>query len=199
MTAEPTFTLADGTVINAITGRPVRQVNMVEIPTARQAVAEVERVRKRVHELPDVPEKMNAVALVALYYMFGLNEQDIAHVSGLTENQVVNIKMTAAFSELIDVAQSNVMSQDGANVRNLINQHAVTAATKISSLIHSEDEKVAMVASKDVLDRSGHRPADVVEHRHSVEGGLTIEYIKKGGDEAVVPPVIIQYEDVTDE
>ena len=34
-----------------------------------------------------------------------------------------------------------------------------------------------MAAAKDVLDRAGHRPADVIEHKHSLEGGLTIEYI----------------------
>ena len=37
-----------------------------------------------------------------------------------------------------------------------------------------------MSAARDILDRSGHRPADVVEHRHRVDGGLVIEYVKRG-------------------
>jgi hypothetical protein len=36
--------------------------------------------------------------------------------------------------------------------------------------------------AKDVLDRAGHRPADIIEHRHKMEGGLTIEYVEKKDD-----------------
>jgi hypothetical protein len=38
-----------------------------------------------------------------------------------------------------------------------------------------------MAAAKDVLDRSGHRPSDVVEHRHRMDGGLVIEIVKRDG------------------
>jgi hypothetical protein len=39
-----------------------------------------------------------------------------------------------------------------------------------------------MTAAKDVLDRAGQRPVDIIEHRHKMEGGLTIEYVDKKDD-----------------
>jgi hypothetical protein len=45
-----------------------------------------------------------------------------------------------------------------------------------------------MFAAKDFLDRAGHRPADIVEHRHRMDGGLTIEIIRKDKDD--VAPMI---------
>jgi hypothetical protein len=44
-----------------------------------------------------------------------------------------------------------------------------------------------MAAARDILDRSGHRPSDVVEHRHRMDGGLVIEIVRRDG--AVVPTI----------
>jgi hypothetical protein len=44
-----------------------------------------------------------------------------------------------------------------------------------------------MSAARDILDRSGHRPADVVEHRHRMDGGLVIEVVRR---DAVSVPTI---------
>ena len=186
--SNPTMTLADGTVIDQITGRQVRNTRQIVIPTHQEAVQEVTRVRKRVHDLPEPPEKMNVVALVAMYHMFGLNNMDIAYVTGLTEPQVERIRELEAFSSVIETAQQNIVEQDAENVRNLINAHATSAVETVVRTMDSEDEKAALVAAKDILDRAGHRPADVVEHRHKVEGGLTIEYVKK--DPALETPVV---------
>ena len=46
----------------------------------------------------------------------------------------------------------------------------------------SDNETTRMSAAKDVLDRAGQRPADVIEHKHKMEGGLTIEYVEKKDD-----------------
>jgi hypothetical protein len=45
----------------------------------------------------------------------------------------------------------------------------------------------------DVLDRAGHRPADVVEHRVRMEGALTIEFIEKDAGKEV-PTITIDKE-----
>lgn len=175
----PTMTLADGTVIDMVTGRPLRQSQMIEIPTHQEAVRELTRVRKRVHDLPEPPEKMNAISLVAMYHLFGLSDNDIAYVTGLTEQQVGNIRVLEAFGEIIEAATQNLLAEDTDKVRDLIAANATGAVRTLVDALQSQDEKVSLVAAKDILDRSGHRPADVVEHRHKIDGGLTIEYIKR--------------------
>ena len=125
---------------------------------------------------------MNAVSLVAMYYLFGLNDIDIAYVTGLTEAQVGQLRTHTAFDELIDTARKNVLQEDGGAVRTMLEKNAVGAARRVVSLLNSYDEKVSNItAAKDILDRAGHRPTDVVEHRHKVEGGLRIEYIRRDG------------------
>lgn len=197
MSAHQTMTLADGTVIDMLTGRPVRQAASIVLPAQHEAVAEVTRVRKRVHDLPEPPEKMNAVALVTMYHMFGLADVDIAYVSGLTEQQVSRIKELDAFRELTRVASQNLVENEAEDIRAIIAQHSRTALNTVVDVMGSDDIKARLVAAKDLLDRAGHRPADVVEHKHSIEGGLTIEYIKK--DPANDTPALsVQYTEIED-
>lgn len=190
--------LADGTLIDAVTGRIVndagegdaagdtRPPRFIEVPTSMDAVAEVTRVRKRVADLPLPPKSMNAVSLVAMYYLFGLSDVDIAHVTGLTTAQVGSLRTHDAFDALIGEARRNVLAEDGGQVRSLLEKNAIGAAQRVVSLLNSYDEKVQVVAAKDILDRAGHRPADVVEHRHKVEGGLRIEYVRKGMSDTMI-------------
>jgi hypothetical protein len=193
--------LADGTRINTRTGRPVRQngalPGYIDVPTHRDAQRQVISVRKRLADLPEVPEKMNIIAVVAAYYMFGLNEYETALAIGCTERQVTNIRMTEAFTSLIDAMTSNIVESQQDDVRTLIAGQARSAVNVMVSAMGSENEQVAVVAAKDILDRAGHRPVDVVEHRHRVEGGLTIEYVKKGGDDGM-PTLELDAEDMTD-
>ena len=56
------------------------------------------------------------------------------------------------------------------------------AATTVVGLLNSDNETTQLSAAKDILDRAGHRPVDVIEHRHKMEGGLTIEYVEKKDD-----------------
>jgi hypothetical protein len=67
-------------------------------------------------------------------------------------------------------------------------RHAPIAAKKIINLAQSDAEVLAFKASQDVLDRAGHRPVDIVEHRHKMEDALNIVYIKK--DETIPVPTI---------
>jgi hypothetical protein len=72
-------------------------------------------------------------------------------------------------------------------------RHAKDAANKVIELAASDSEVLAFKASQDVLDRAGHRPADIVEHRVKMEDALNIVFIKK--DETQEVPTI----DVTPE
>lgn len=193
-----TITLADGTVINTQTGRPQGLAGFTVVPTNQEAVSEITRVRKRLADLPDIPQgQMNITAVICSYYMFGLEDHEIAHACGITVNQVENIKMTAAFDDLVSALRQNIVEGQQGDVRELISQHARTAASAMVNELSSPNSQARIVAAKDILDRAGHRPADVVEHRHKIEGGLTIEYVKKGG-EIDLPTLDITAEDVTD-
>ncbi len=191
--------LADGTLVypdNRII-RPDEEDTqdeqaMVEIPTNAEAQRMVTQVRRKVADLPDVPKTTNVVAVVLSYTLFGLSDEDIAITTNLTVSQVENIKQLRAYSEIYDAVVQGIRETEATSVREVFSQHALKSANVIVNRLSSRDPTQQLVAAREVLDRAGFRPADIVEHRHSMEGGLTIEIIRK--DNTVTPTIDLTLE-----
>jgi len=190
--------LADGTIINPLDGTvmvPENAKELVEVPTDRQAVSTVTSIRKRISDLPVPPAQMNVVTVILSYSLMGLSDNDIARCVGIPLERVKAIKLTDVYSDVHAALVEQMVAAEQENVRMLLNQGAMSAAKMITSLINSDDDKIALAASRDILDRDGHRPADVVEHRHKIDGGLTITYVDKKDSGNVLEGVAI---DITD-
>ena len=169
--------LADGTSIQPV--EPDTPVGEVRVPTHHEAQELIIETRRKLVDLPEPPEKMNAVALVLAYHVYGLSDGEIGVAVGVNQEQVTAIRMTDAFTQMQDALVTQWGKSQGAGVRQILSQKAITAANKMTSLLESEREGTRMAAAKDILDRAGHRPVDTIEHKHSLEGGLTIEYIQR--------------------
>jgi hypothetical protein len=182
----PTLRLHDGReidlatrmLVGSIPDKQETRTQYVEVPTHYDAVEQVTAARKRIADLPDVPKHMNTVSVVLAYKLFGLDNVDIAFATGLTEQQVGNVILSDAYSRMYETVLASVRESDTATVRGLIGAASVRAARKLVDYTN-EDGALGFAAVKDVLDRAGHRPADVMEHRHTMEGGLVIEYVRK--------------------
>lgn len=173
--------LADGTKINPTDGAVMRDKKystMVEIPSGSEAQAIVAKSRRSVAELPMQPGHMNVVSLVLFYTMWGLAPADIAIQLGITNTQVKNIKELPAYTQLSEDIKKSVLAHEAGDIRSFMQKHAMGAATKIVDLME-EDGALGMMAAKDILDRTGNRPADVVEHIHKMEDTLRIEIVEK--------------------
>ncbi len=171
--------LADGTLVHSDgrVERPKKEYVVVPTHTAAQDI--VARTRRTLADLPSVPKTTNAISVVLCYTMFGLSDQEIAIATSLTTEQVGRIKMLDAYGQMYDKVVDGLKQNESENVQTILSSAARTAAEKMKSLLDSENEGVTALAAKDILDRSGFRPADVVEHRHQVSGGLLIEVVKK--------------------
>ena len=174
--------LADGTKINPIDGAIVTDEILVEVPNTKQIKREIVSARKRISDLPVPPDQMNTLSVVISYTLFGINDDDISYTLNIAPDQLERIKSSDAYADLQTQFIKSIMDSDLADVRSLFVQRSRTAADRVFSLMDSESEATRMVAAKDVLDRAGQRPVDVVEHRHRMEGGLTIEYVEKKDD-----------------
>jgi hypothetical protein len=169
--------LADGTKIDPATGAALR--NQIEIPTNREAVERVVSVSRELIDLPAPPAHMNVMSLVAMYEFMGLRTEDIGIATGLVLTQIEQIKAHESYAKVVEMITESVLAADTDDVRQMIAKHTMTAAQRIGTLMDSESDAISLAASKDILDRSGHRPADVVEHRHMMEGALTIVHVKR--------------------
>lgn len=178
--------LADGTLIGP-DGKVVRDPNApspwTEVPSPSQAQQIVVRARKSVNELPLPPAKMSAVGLVAFYTLFGLGDTDIAIAleGRLTEVQIDNIRKTSAYNDFMKQAKASFMEAEQENVREIFADHAAGAAKQIIEHAKSDNDVLSFKASQDILDRAGHRPADIIEHRHKLEDALHIIIETKDG------------------
>lgn len=185
--AEP-LTLADGRVImpNGKMARP-------EQPTAVTPVIElgdvvVEPQVRKLDDLPDVPRVMNAVCLVLAYKLFGLSNEDIASATGTDAERIERIVGSDAYSDMHRTVVSSVMDCVSSDVRGLFQRHSRRAVGVLVETLSEGKRADKLAAARDILDRAGHRPNDVVEHRHRMEGGLTIEVIRRDGS-AEVPTI----------
>lgn len=184
--------LADGTRINPLTGQRVRPV-AVALPRPTEAQQIVNRARRKLADLPTTPKAANALMVVLGYTHVGLNDDDIAIATGLSVEQITTMRALPAYKELERNTIAAIIQRDSDEVRTFISQHAREAAQSLVAATHSDDQAVALRASMDVLDRAGHRPADVVEHRVRMEGALTIELIEKDAGKEV-PQITIDQE-----
>lgn len=184
--------LADGTEIDCTTGKVIKHDagKFVSVPNASEAQRIIARTKMTVAELPLPPKQLSAVAMVAFYTLYGLSDRDISIAldNRLSEDQIKHIRKLDAYSEFMEIAKKNMLHTEAETVRELFEQHAPKAAQKIIGLAESDVEVLAFKASQDILDRAGHRPADIVEHRHKMEDALHIVVTRK--DETTPVPTI---------
>lgn len=188
-TTEP-LQLADGSVVmpDGKVVRPGKQEKTVEIPSHTEARNIVVATRRRLIDLPALPQQLNAISVVLTYSLFGLDEVDIAQATGLSVDQIARIKMHEAYGKMQEEVCEAVLTSDAASIRSVIAAHSRSAVQRIVDIARDGDDNTALSAAKDLLDRAGHRPVDIVEHRVKMEGGLTIEVRKR--DDTDRTPVI---------
>jgi len=186
--ADEPLKLADGSIVhpNGRVDQPTQQ--FIEVPSNTEAQRLIVNARRKLSDLPDMPRTMNAVSVVLAYTLFGVSDIEIAIATGMSEDQVGRIKMNESYSMMHDSIIQSIMTAETDTVRSMFQQHAREAATVMVDGLRMGSRGDKMAAAKDLLDRAGHRPADVVEHRHRMEAGLTIEVIRKDQTERI--PVI---------
>ena len=174
--------LADGTRVNPINGTVVEDDFLVEVPTTVDAQREVVSARLRISDLPVPPDQMNTLSVILSYSLQGVANNDIATLLHIEEDWVANIKSSDGYKELQTTIIKNIIESDLSDVRNLFVEHSRGAADIMLGLLDSKSESTRGSAAKDILDRAGHRPVDVIDHRHTLEGSLVIQYVEPTKD-----------------
>jgi len=186
--------LLNGIKIDPSTGKVIKDdiedSEYIEVPTNKEAINKITAVRRTLKDLPDIPKNMNVISIILTYTLFGLSDEHIALATDLTLPQISNIKLSEAYSKYNDQIVSTLVKQEQDNVRGIFATHANTAANKLVTLVQSDNDGIALSAVKDLLDRDGHRPADIVEHNHTINDSLEIIYIVKNETEENLTPII---------
>jgi hypothetical protein len=169
-----------------------RTPDLVEVPTHAEAQRIVTAARRKLSELPEVPRTMNAVGVVLSYTLFGLDDEEIAIATGMSVDQIGRIKVGDPYTQMHEAIVRTVLDSETDVVRELFIKNAKSAANVVVRAMDEGTRADRMAAARDILDRSGHRPSDVVEHRHRMDGGLVIEIVKR--DSTQLPVIDMEVE-----
>jgi hypothetical protein len=186
------LTLADGTEIDTSTGRPYTpngstevEPTYVQVPNYADTQRQIVAARTRIADFPVPPKAMTSVGIVLFYSMLGISDEEMSSITGLTEDQIGRIRVSDTYSTIYQDFLDKIIDHDMDDVRTMFVKGSKAAAGRMMSLMNSESEGIQIAAAKDILDRSGQRPADVVEHRHKIDGGLVIEVVRKDNKEDI--------------
>lgn len=191
------ITLPNGQVIEKV--EPTQQ-NVVKIKTNAQLQQEDAEVRRKLSDLPDLVN-VNLISQVLCYYLYGLSLQDISTVTKVPLHNIQTIVMSQDFIDYKKKMLTSIKEMDESDVREYISKASKKAAEKVVDIMQNcANPKFSLAAAQDILDRSGQRPVDVVEHKMKVDNELRILYITKNDNEKKqlesIKPVDAEYEEV---
>lgn len=150
--------LHDNTRIDTDTGEVIRVQEVLpagyeEVPTNTAAVELVAQTTRRISDLPDKPDNLHPVAIILTYHLFGLSNEQIAIATDTNVEYVVGVMESEPFNVMKNTIADDVTLMQQNTMMGILEGGARTAATKQVSLISSQDEAVALAASKQVIDR----------------------------------------------
>lgn len=189
--ADGSLVLPTGQVISP--GSAALPERAIEMPTPREVNNIQVETRKQLKDLPDNPRITNVVNVILGYSLFGLDINGIVQATKLSPDQIDRVRCSDAYRTMHSTVVGNILSAESDDIRAKFVQNAKLASEAVLDVMRSGKMADRLSAAKDVLDRGGFRPADVVEHKHSLDGALTIAIVRK--DDNLVPAIDIELEE----
>jgi hypothetical protein len=109
------------------------------------------------------------------------------------------IKGLQLFTQLDSLIKDNIHALSADSVQKRIDAMSGEALTMLEDLMEHEETLPATKAriAMNMLDRGGFSPKQVMEHRHSLEGGLVIRHIREIAQPKHMPSVDVDARDIT--
>lgn len=177
------LTLPDGTTVRPSTAQPYESI---EVPSTAEAQRIVAATRRKLVDLPALPKQMNSYAVVLCYTASGLSDNEISVATGFTVAQIANLRQQPAYSALEGMVLEAVKSQASTAVKEILVKGEVRAAHRLVTLAESEDDRIALSATKDLLDRGGHKAAERLDINAHIQNTFRIEVVDKRDSDAPV-------------
>ena len=194
------FTLPDGTKVLPepdSSGSKVLSAGELETQAELEAIVEEpfdntygETYKRTLADVNADPKRMNATMLVVSFTMWGLDTYATASMLGTTIEAIEGVQATELYTELHTQMVEAVRYAETSSIHGFLAQKAMDAARVVGTMLRDKDGDRRLSAAKDILDRSGFRPVDRVEHSHKFDDELRIVHIQ----EQAIPTIDIEVE-----
>ena len=152
------LTLPDGRLVldtgEVVVPQPAAELAR-EIESGREATRTLERIHRKLGDLPEQTEKMNAIAAVLMYTGVGLSDVDIAVALKTSSENIERLKELDAYKQLAEMFDSTVFEDAKRTANHIVSRASADAAARLVTAIRDKDSQVAVVASRDVLRLAG--------------------------------------------
>lgn len=152
------LTLPDGRLVldtgEVVVPQPVVDIAR-EIESGREAARTLERIHRKLGDLPEQTEKMNAIAAVLMYTGVGLSDVDIAIALKTSAENIERLKELDAYKQLAEMFDATVFEDAKRTANHIVSRASADAAARMVSAIRDKDPQVAVVASRDILRLAG--------------------------------------------
>lgn len=190
--------LADGTLIDPLSRQPIASPRRDPDGSSPDSEVEDDGVasvgssvppndaivplsRRSLLDLTLNAQQMAVVNNVLVYTLWGLPDDEIAIQCNCTTNDVNVVRDLDEYEKMRDALIGGIRASYTATAHGVISKNAVTAANVVVSNLRSGSKRMAFDAARDILDRSGHRPAD--------HASISIN-LNKGTDDQLVIRVV---------
>lgn len=190
--------LADGTLIDPLTRQPVSTPDSPKVDEATASEVEddgteqiasqgaiVPLARRSLLDLTLNAQQMAVINNVLVYTLWGLPDDEIAIQCGCELHEISVVRDLQEYATMRDALIAGVRASYTAVAHGVISKNAVTAAKVIVQNLKSNSKRMQFDAARDILDRSGHRPAD--------HASVSIN-MNKGADDQLVIRVVREAE-----
>ncbi len=191
MDSEVALILPDGTKVytDSRVEKPAAQVAAGlsrEITSGRRAAIALDKVHRKLGDLPDTPDKLNPVCAVITYRAIGLSTQDIATALRTSVENIERLMSMDVYKQIADMFDKTVFEDAKQNAKHIIARAADRAASRMVEHVDDEDPNISIIAGREVLRMAGvSTEADMGKNL----GGLKIVIEKndnKGSDSVTV-------------
>lgn len=169
--------LSDGRVAKPVAVEQPAVAMSNEIKSGRESARILSSMSRKLSDLPDTPDKMNAMGAVVTYTLLGLSDEDIALALKTTPDKIKMLKELDAYVQLVQMLDKSVIEDSKRAANHMLAKAATHATQRMIDGIDSNREDIAIVAARDVMKAAGVGAAADAEKRI---GGLNIRIIRKG-------------------
>ena len=111
---------------------------------------------------------MNAAAVIFSYTLLGIGDAEICESTGLSIDQVSSVRDSRAYADVFQTVMRELINANSEYIEARIASYSGMALNNVASIAATAKNKgVKLSASKDLLDRAGHRPQDTVSRGNS--------------------------------
>lgn len=137
------------------------------------------QTRRVLSDFRESPQLLNACAIIFSYSVLGIGDAEICESTGLSLDQIERVRSARAYSEMFENVMRELINANSEYIEARIAAYSGMALNNVAEIAATAKNKaVKLSASKDILDRAGHRPKDQAARGNSGMNELHIVVTK---------------------